>query len=39
MTPLLRFATAAVLASLVLAACGESTMDSTETLEGQWEIE
>lgn len=39
MTPLIRFGMATAIASLVLAACGGSTVDSADTLEGQWEIE
>ena len=39
MTAFARFATIAGLASLLLAACGGTTADSTDSLEGQWEIE
>lgn len=39
MTPFARFATVAALVSLLLAACGGTTVDSTDSLEGQWEIE
>lgn len=39
MTNLVRIAVTALAATLLLVACGESTMDSSGSLEGQWEIE
>ena len=39
MTQFARFATVAALVSLLLAACGGTTVDSSDSLEGQWEIE
>jgi heat shock protein HslJ len=39
MTHLIRIATITALASLLLAACGGTTLGSTAPLDGQWEIE
>jgi heat shock protein HslJ len=39
MTAFIRIVTVSALASLLLAACGGTTVDSADSLEGQWEIE
>jgi len=39
MTGFTRIATVSALASLLLAACGGTTVDGADSLEGQWEIE
>jgi heat shock protein HslJ len=39
MSAFLRIAAVSALASLLLAACGGTTVDSADSLEGQWEIE
>jgi heat shock protein HslJ len=39
MTAFIRIAAISALASLLLAACGGTTVDSADSLEGQWEIE